>query len=148
MILWTGLIRYEEIELARRCLCWISCKSKRETGVHLTGAKVLIILTHKLYSEILRVQTRHNKTKKQIFSFSILYNMKIHYLCSLRCTHQAVLVVTYVKVLSSMFQDELGRVRLVLTIIDIHLELISLGTRKSINTLIIRGRRGLHAKRN
>lgn len=39
-----------------------------------------------------------------------------------------VLIDTYVKVGSSMFQDQLSGVGFVLTIIDIHLELISLST--------------------
>lgn len=46
--------------------------------------------------------------------------------------HQALMVLgTYIKVGSSMFQDELSRVRLVLTVVHIHLELISLNSRNN-----------------
>lgn len=34
VILWTGLMRYEEIELARRCLCWISCIKNNNCSKH------------------------------------------------------------------------------------------------------------------
>ena len=45
--------------------------------------------------------------------------------------HQALMVGTYIKVGSSMFQDELSRVWLVLTVVHIHLELISLNSKNN-----------------
>ena len=56
----------------------------------------------------------------------LILNLKLHFII-----HEAVLVVTYIKVRSSMFQDELSGVGLVLTVVHIHLELISLSRGKT-----------------
>lgn len=49
-------------------------------------------------------------------------------------TCQTASIGTYIKVGSSVLQDELSGVRLVLTVVHIHLELISLKRRNNIST--------------
>lgn len=67
---------------------------------------------------------------------SLYYSKRrISHLILLNSVHQVAMLVTYIKVGSSMFQDELGGVRLVLTVVDIHLELISLGRRNDTSKL-------------
>lgn len=47
------------------------------------------------------------------------------------CRESKAVKITYVKVGSSVLQDELSGVGLVLTVIDIHLELVSLGIQET-----------------
>lgn len=54
--------------------------------------------------------------------------MKIH---CLPVWTAMVVEITHVKVGPSVFQDELSGIRLVLTVVDVHLELVSLGNKET-----------------
>lgn len=92
------------MEFARRWRCWISCKNQEKK--HILGKELLSLLA----------------TVGNI----LLYNRIRHREGGLLRLNR---VVTYIEVCSSMFEDELCGVGFVLTVADIHLELVSLSVR-------------------
>lgn len=80
-----------------------------------------------------------------------LKNLYSQSVCNIKCetslflklksqaiAHQTAPIGTYIKVGSSVFQDELSGVRLVFTVVYIHLELISLNRGNNISTSLTR----------
>ena len=95
----------------------------RRTIIHRT--KMLSLLLECLFSPRSTYVLQNVKEKKKKTNIMSSHHQVI--------LHQVLMIGTYIKVGSSMFQDELSRVRLVLTVVHIHLELIGLSSRNNIS---------------